>query len=188
MRVLEDLKINSDHMEMIENIKFLPDRAKELIVATLDYFSQKQNVSLADVYAIPISNYSECESPIEKILYVASDIVFYLRETEIIERIFLNIQPQYKIQCKENTYKVDFLITIETLFPYRHIIRGIIVECDGYDFHQKTKQQVKNDNERELELKMLGYDVLRFSGTQIYENPIKCANDIFDYVLTKIKK
>lgn len=30
-----------------------------------------------------------------------------------------------------------------------------------------------------------GYDILRFSGSQIYENPFKCANDIFDYLLAK---
>ena len=64
----------------------------------------------------------------------------------------------------------------------------LAIECDGYEFHQKTKEQVKQDNEREFDLKMAGYDVLRFSGTQIFNNPIKCAEDTYNFIMKKIKE
>ena len=65
---------------------------------------------------------------------------------------------------------------------------GVVVECDGYEFHQKSKKQVEYDNEREYEIKKCGFDILRFSGSKIYNDPFKCANDIFDYLLLKEKK
>lgn len=56
------------------------------------------------------------------------------------------------------------------------------------EFHQKTKEQVQKDNEREYDLKMAGYEILRFSGTQIFNNPIKCAEDTYNYIIKKIKE
>ena len=64
----------------------------------------------------------------------------------------------------------------------------MLVECDGHDFHEKTKEQVEKDNEREYELKMAVYEILRFSGSQIYNNPFKCANDVYDYLILKEKR
>ena len=37
--------------------------------------------------------------------------------------------------------------------------KKILIECDGYEFHQKTKKQVENDNKREYDIKMLGYNI-----------------------------
>lgn len=62
----------------------------------------------------------------------------------------------------------------------------LAIECDGYEFHQKTKEQVQKDNEREFALKMAGYDVIRFSGTQIYKEPLKCAINTYNYILKHI--
>lgn len=62
----------------------------------------------------------------------------------------------------------------------------LAIECDGYEFHQKTKEQVQKDNEREFALKMAGYDVIRFSGTQIYKEPLKCAINVYNYILKHI--
>jgi hypothetical protein len=32
---------------------------------------------------------------------------------------------------------------------------------------------------------MAGYDVLHYSGSQIFNDPIKCANEIYDYITIK---
>lgn len=47
---------------------------------------------------------------------------------------------------------------------------------------------MQRDNEREFDLKMAGYDVLRFSGTQIYNNPFKCAKDTYYYIVKRIRE
>jgi very-short-patch-repair endonuclease len=61
----------------------------------------------------------------------------------------------------------------------------LIIECDGHEFHKATKEQIKHDNERDYDLKMAGYDVLHYSGSQIFNDPIKCANEIYDYITIK---
>lgn len=183
MRVLEDLKIGNTKKYMVDNLNSLPDRAKEIMFSAMDRMAHDDNEAFSMYWQVGINSYIECESPIEKILYVAMDIVYILRDHEF-GNFSMCIDPQMVIEDKSKTYRVDFGITIYDIED-----NGItfVVECDGHDFHQKTKQQVKRDNEREMRLKLLGYDVLRFSGTQIYENPMKCANDVIDYALTKIK-
>ena len=179
MRVLEDLKIGNADKYLVDMFNSLPDKAKEVMFASIKRLSFDNPEYLKDYFSYIMGDYSSCKSPIEKILFVALDFVYLLRSCEL--PMLDEITPQYEINDGEKTYFVDLFLLLES----KEFIK-IAVECDGYEFHQKTKQQVKHDNEREMRIKLLGYDVLRFSGTQIYENPIKCANDIFDYVLTKI--
>lgn len=63
--------------------------------------------------------------------------------------------PQYKI----GRFRVDFLC--------RYMDKEYIIECDGHDFHEKTKEQVIHDKRRERCLLATGRKVLRFSGTEI---------------------
>ena len=70
-------------------------------------------------------------------------------------------------------YRVDFELI-------NHKDKKIIVECDGHEFHQKSKQQVEKDNQRERDLKKLGYEVVRFSGSEIFKDAEKCVEDLLD--------
>jgi len=64
-------------------------------------------------------------------------------------------------------YRVDFF------FPQANLI----VEADGYEYHS-TKKQREKDFERQVTLMKKGYMVLRFTGSQIYKDPIHCVNQI----------
>uniref|UniRef100_A0A6H1ZBQ1 Restriction endonuclease type II-like domain-containing protein n=1 Tax=viral metagenome TaxID=1070528 RepID=A0A6H1ZBQ1_9ZZZZ len=79
------------------------------------------------------------------------------------------IVPQHKI-CK---YRVDFLFVLNNE-------KQFIVECDGHDFHEKTKKQVTKDKSREREFVKIGLTVVRFSGSEIYNSPFKCVRDLED--------
>lgn len=186
MRVLEDL--NLDDRLMLDSFESLPERGKSLIFSAIYELCRSGNGDLNDFFYKWISDYNECESPIERILSAAVNVVSFVRKAEFGKWLFYWI-PQCEIEDGEKTYRVDFALTMEKFSDdfsdYSSV--DIVVECDGHEFHQKTKKQVEHDNEREMRLKLLGYDVLRFSGSQIYKNPMKCANDIVDYVLTKIK-
>ena len=37
------------------------------------------------------------------------------------------------------------------------------------------------DYERENELKLAGYDIMRFTGSQVYNNPLECIEKIHKY-------
>lgn len=62
----------------------------------------------------------------------------------------------------------------------------LVIECDGHNFHEKTKEQVIRNNERDYDLQLAGYKVLHFSGSQIYESPLSCANDIYNFIQTTV--
>jgi very-short-patch-repair endonuclease len=71
-----------------------------------------------------------------------------------------------------STYVVDFAVS------YRSFV--FVVECDGHDFHDRTKQQAAYDRARDRELLRLGCPTLRFTGSEIVHAADRCANEIID--------
>ncbi len=76
-------------------------------------------------------------------------------------------------QAAVGRLKVDFLLTCYA----DGCTERVIVECDGHDFHEKTKAQVRRDKERERVL-VRDATVLRFSGSEIWHDPEKCAAEV----------
>lgn len=62
---------------------------------------------------------------------------------------------------------------------YERIRKRLIVECDGHDFHEKTKEQAARDKRRDRTLQALGYKVFRFTGSEVYKDAIACAKEVF---------
>lgn len=60
----------------------------------------------------------------------------------------------------------------------------LIVECDGYRYHS-DRASFTSDRKRDRVLKSLGYDVLRFSGLEIYKDPLAAAQELVDYLEQK---
>ena len=115
----------------------------------------------------------ECESPIEQMMSLA--LHKELRNAEIPSLLtIIDIDRQAEIKCKEKTYRVDFLIPV----IYWNKSEWLVVECDGYEFHQKTEEQVERDNIRTRILQREGYTVIRFSGTEVYKKPYQCAREV----------
>jgi uncharacterized protein DUF559 len=54
----------------------------------------------------------------------------------------------------------------------------VVVECDGHDFHEKTKEQAARDKSRDRDMLAQGYRVLRFTGSEIHNRAEKCAMEI----------
>lgn len=146
----------------------LPRKAKILILEN-DRFNKEliHNIGLALAYP-------KIESPIEKI---------FLTAFLICDKYNIYIDPQTKIKCGDNTYYADFTITYDHYVNHMfHENFKLVIECDGYEFHQKSKKQVEYGNKREYDLKMEGYEILRFSGSEIYNQPIQCVKKVFDYI------
>lgn len=92
------------------------------------------------------------------------------------------IMPQARI----DRYRADFLICrydYDVLFdadgnPGDEILRRrplLVVECDGHDFHERTKEQAAHDKERDREMQIAGYRVMRFTGSEIHRDVEKCV-------------
>ena len=107
-----------------------------------------------------------CESSIERLFLETFDAIRTKDRNTMFDYCLV---PQVEI----GNYRVDFELI-------NHKDKKIIVECDGHEFHQKSKQQVEKDNQRERDLKKLGYEVVRFSGSEIFKDAEKCVEDLLD--------
>jgi hypothetical protein len=111
----------------------------------------------------------------------------------------LTITPQAQI----DEYRVDFLLTyeyIKTEYPdeaqellpagiiaitrpelaiHTPFQKNLIVECDGHDYHEKTKAQAARDKRRDRVIQALGYKIFRFTGSEIHSDSISCALEVF---------
>ena len=72
-------------------------------------------------------------------------------------------------------YVADFvLITPEAKF---------VIECDGHDFHERTKEQARHDRSRDRKMVEAGWLVMRFTGSEIWSNPFACAEQVIDMAM-----
>lgn len=149
------------------------------------------------------------ESPIEKAMLFALSVASHDLATNVRYKAngqlfgdfeempdVLTIEPQAQL----GEYRVDFLLTYQECLPdfdqkvklkdgteipsIKDVTVHLIVECDGHDFHDRSKEQASRDRERDRELKKLGYEVFRYTGSDIWKNPLACATEAVD-ALTK---
>ena len=171
--------------EFLESFEKLSRRSKLLIFAYI--FSDP----LIDVHGLIyyylefLYGVDQYKSPIEELFAIAYNIRLMMEGYPYKE--IVPLFPQACIHVNENTYFADFLIDAVSTegFMFEHDYK-LVIECDGHEFHEKTKEQVERRNNRDLDLKSAGYDVLHFSGSQIYKNPMKCADETFRYIKNKI--
>ncbi len=76
-------------------------------------------------------------------------------------------------QVQVGEYRVDFVFGY--CGDFDRPTRCIVIECDGHDFHQKTKEQVARDRTRDRYLSTKYGKVIRFTGSEIFRNPSACA-------------
>lgn len=130
----------------------------------------------------------KCESPIERLMYKGLASL----NLDIIDVYNPNIKSfgtaqQVKIRCGNKEYRVDFMI--EVRYTKSKSLKTFIVECDGHDFHHKTKEQVTRDNKRDRDLQENGYIVLRFSGSEIHrEGARECAIKVLKTIVKYSEK
>lgn len=91
-----------------------------------------------------------------------------------IELLFYNAymdeESDYAFACELRPqavigpYKVDF------------VCMNCVIEIDGHEYH-KTKEQRDHDYKRERYLLKNGYTPIRFTGTEVFLDPVSCARD-----------
>lgn len=90
-------------------------------------------------------------------------------------------------QAEVAGYRVDFLMWFQL---GRHM-GGIAIECDGHQFHEKTKEQASRDKARDRAILLAGYPVIRFSGSDIFRDPYDCVlqvKNLLDPVLDRVSR
>lgn len=78
--------------------------------------------------------------------------------------------PQYQFE----NCRVDWVYRDGDLLTF--------IECDGHDFHERTKQQAAKDRQRDRQIQSAGHPILRFTGSEICRDPLGCAAQISEFV------
>jgi very-short-patch-repair endonuclease len=165
----------------LQNI-FDSEGAQELLLSVLEQATDRARGK--DCY----------DSPIELALAVAMcavqmvrypDISFFPHRNSTDEErtrrfAWLREPPARKLgivfpQAMIGPHRVDFLIVHRRGLDG---LGGIVVECDGHDFHEKTKQQAARDKTRDRYLQEHGYKVFRYAGSEIWRDAIGCAHQV----------
>jgi very-short-patch-repair endonuclease len=87
-----------------------------------------------------------------------------------LELLFFGICRRHRIPLPEVNVHVAGL---EVDFLWRE--NSVIAETDGYRYH-RGRVAFEDDRRRDLELKLLGFEVLRFSEAQLEDTPDKVAD------------
>lgn len=117
------------------------------------------------------------ESPIEQLLTIAlvDDLKGFQALVDMGYIKAWRVLPQEPIKTPHGNYRVDFLVTIT--MPDESVLR-LVVECDGHDYHERTKEQAARDKSRDRALTEIGIRVLRFTGSEIWRDPWECAEQV----------
>lgn len=85
------------------------------------------------------------------------------------------VQSQFYI----HKYRVDFMAVMnlgDNIMP-----SYLAIECDGHEWHEKTKEQAASDKRRDRYLMSRGVMVMRFAGSEVWADPIECVADVREF-------
>jgi hypothetical protein len=94
-------------------------------------------------------------------------------------------------QAQLSGWRVDFLINVFADWA-REPNGGapgwnsLIVECDGHDFHERTKEQAAKDRARDREAQLSGIEVFRFTGSELWRDPLGCAEQVISWANRRV--
>jgi very-short-patch-repair endonuclease len=108
----------------------------------------------------------------------------------------VNVQPTI------GEYRVDFLLQYSqrthgnegekrldlskpALASFTQGTAHLIVECDGHDYHERTKEQAEADKTRDRMLQTVGYPVFRFTGSRLFSDPLACARECLVVLISR---
>lgn len=106
-----------------------------------------------------------CESPIEIQFYAA-----------IVGRDLYG----FKMLMQHETVAIDrYRLDFAFLGPRG---RRLCVEVDGHEFHERTKEQARNDRARDRRLTLEGWRVLRFTGSEVWCGADACVEETIAHI------
>lgn len=94
------------------------------------------------------------------------------------------VEPQVEVTTGGKSYRADFLV--HSGAEYGNV--RAVVEADGHDYHERTKEQAARDKKRDRLMIADGLYVLRFTGSEIWKDPISCAKEVYNFVANKAEE
>lgn len=193
------------HYDLFKALDGICERAKNLILNFIfrHHAVQDSDVgSLIDVIGDIFTKFNVANlSPAEQIFTVAFCIhyAWYTKDRDsfTMSSIEWAFDCQHVIKYKDKKYIADFVIDFNLIneedggrfFEQNPQFKNLkyVIEIDGHEYHSK-KHQMAADYERENNLKELGYSVIRFTGSQVYNNPLSCVDKMISIIVNDIDK
>ncbi len=147
--------------------------------------------TMREHYTCNLSDLIEhCESPIERVfsaallhdLSVYPEFRFGVVAPEDWKPSKFLTENVVIAQCKIGHYRIDFLV----VFGGKMSQLKIAIECDGHDFHERTKEQAVRDRAKDRWLQSHGYYIFRFTGSEIWKDPLGCSAQVSRLIFNKV--
>jgi len=166
------LEIYGDQFPDLPSTAMRPD-----VKSRLDWFKRRIAKEF-EVEFTRLVNVNTISSPIEQIFLLE------WKFAGLDKKLNVHLSPHEPIPTEVGSYAVDFLIVPED--PALERVK-IAIELDGHEFHEKTKDQVRNDKVRERAIVQQGVTVLRFSGSEIVRNARGCVEEVEKFLRKTIR-
>ena len=169
---------DQDHADIYEDfdIQEFNQKAIKKLEPSVIYFL---NGLIEGITCDFLSIIDDCESPIEKLFGLALKAMD--QQFQLLTNGNFYMETQYNIKCGLKIFRADFYVWAKI----NDKILKIVVECDGHDFHERTKEQALRDKKRDRALLIHGYYVIHFTGKEIMDNPHYCVNELMSFILSR---
>ena len=160
--------------------------AQDYVSAAADIASDRAREEFLDTWRAVAEH---CESPLEQVFFA----YLMLESSGQFERISWFANGRYLassessgdggfcgyIQAKTGPYYPDFYMEFNDRELGVNWFK-LAIECDGHEFHEKTKQQVARDKRRDRWFALHGISLIRFSGHEVWRSPTECAEQALE--------
>jgi len=109
-------------------------------------------------------------------------ILFDFRDSRIYGDPEGDITVRIRPQVPVGEYCVDFVVSMRIIEgsdnDFKVYTATTVVECDGFKFHDATRESATKDRERDRDIQALGMPILRFAGSEIWADVFTCAGAV----------
>lgn len=134
-----------------------------------------------------------CDSPIETMMLeglqvqsFGEDFEFLIGFTSPQESDFGKAAVLCVPQLEVGPYRAD-IVLFDLKRSTSEMQYALVIECDGHDFHERTKEQAAYDRSRDRDMQLAGYEVIRFTGHEINRDAYACADHAIAFVKRGIR-
>ncbi len=177
----------------------MSDRRREQFLTSAREWLKSLTVREFD-YRVDTLNYTIEMSPIEKLVadaFLLLELAWKLQPPGVFEFSDLPQDARYEEllstelagdvlvwpQCHVGKYRADFVIRYQTPeYAGGGVPVWAAIECDGHDYHERTKEQAQHDKERDRYFQASGLLVLRYTGSEIWRDPLAVAGGAVEII------
>ncbi len=123
------------------------------------------------------------ESPLKAVMLAALKAAVKTAQIsdpgKILTELGLALSVKVETAQPIGRYRADLIVAGATIPDEMQLhIPRVVVECDGFTFHDRTREQARHDRERDRYMLGRGLVVMRFTGDEITEAPFACAAEV----------